>query len=125
MAGIAIGVDPAAGGAPTGRKDGCQRGLAGRAVNHPTTGGAGAVEPLGKTEQFQHPVHHQRLYLSAGGAGHPAHALHAQARCGQLTQDRWVTGVGGKVGKKVRVLFRGGLVRRGHGKQGGRCGRIR
>ena len=62
---VAVGVDAATGRPPPSRQDRDQRGLARRALDHPTAGGVSRAEAHGEGQQLLHPVEHQRLDLRA------------------------------------------------------------
>jgi len=65
---------------------------------------AAEEEGVGEADGFAEPVEDAHLEFGAGGAGDPAHALHAQPRGHQIAQNGWAGSVGREEGEEVRRL---------------------
>ena len=77
---------------------------AGAGVLDDAAAAAGGPEGLRQAEQVGQPVHDVLLELRGGRAGHPGHALHAQARGHQVAEHRGAGGVGREVAEEAGVL---------------------
>ena len=77
---------------------------AGAGVLDDAAAGGGGAEGLRQAEQLGEPVHDVLLELGGGGAGHPRHALDAEAGGDEVAEHRGPGGVGGEVAEEAGVL---------------------